>query len=122
MSIDRVAISDMFGSLTYIEYLERYILIGSSTDGDQYGFFVSFSDDLINWSHRTLLLQRHLPWTSPGPLDAIHSYPSLLDPDSSSRSFDTVGQTAYVYYTRNNRAANGLDSDMLRVPVEFFSH
>ena len=49
-------------------------------------------------------------------------YPSLLDPDSTSRSFDTVGNTAYVYYTRNNRAVGDLDRDMIRVPVEFFRH
>jgi len=118
--VDRDNISDMFGSLIYSEYLDRYILTGSSTDGALYGFFMSFSDDLINWTHRTIFLQRHLPWTSPGPSDPIHSYPSLLDPESTSRSFDTIGKTAYVYYTRNNRS--WLDSDMLRVPVEFFKH
>jgi hypothetical protein len=63
-----------------------------------------------------------LPWTAQDPTEPHYLYPSLLDPDSMSRSFDTVGNTAYVYYTRNNRAAGDLDRDMIRVPVEFFRH
>lgn len=120
--VDRDDISDMTQSLTYSEYLGKFILIGSGTsvDGSKHGFFISFSDDMIDWTPRELLLERALPWTAQDPTEAHYLYPSLLDPDSTSRSFDTVGNTAYVYYTRNNRAAGDLDRDMLRVPVELF--
>jgi hypothetical protein len=120
--IDRDNIADMHESLVYSEYLDRYILAGASQDGDQYGFFMSLSNDLINWTHRTLLLKRHLPWTVSDPSEPVHLYPSLLDPQSTSRNFETIGKTAYIYYSRNNRRPGDLDRDMLRVPIEFFRY
>jgi hypothetical protein len=118
--IDRDDIADMTQSIVYSEYLDRYILTGSSSDEGKHGFFVSLSDDLIDWTHRELLLERSLPWTVSNPSDPHYSYPSLIDPGSTSRNFETIGKTAYVYYTRNNRAPGDLDRDLLRVPVEFF--
>jgi len=122
--IDRTDISDMTQSLTYSEYLGKYVLVGTSTsvDGSKHGFFVSFSDNLIDWSPRELLLERALPWTVQSADEVHYLYPSLLDSESSARSFDIVGKTAYVYYTRNNREPGDLDRDMLRVSVEFFRH
>ncbi len=120
--IDREDISDMNGSLIYSEYLDQYILTGPSSDADKHGFFVAFSDDLVNWTHRELLLERDLPWTAPNPLGPNYMYPSLLDPDSTSRNFDTIGKTVYVYYTRLNFGQGDLDRDMLRIPVEFFKY
>jgi len=120
--VDRDNIADMHESLVYSEYLDRYILAGASQDGDQYGFFISLSNDLINWTHRRLLLERHLPWTTSDPSEPVHGYPSLLDPQSTSRNFETIGKTAYVYYSRNNRQPGDLDRDMLRVPIEFFRY
>jgi hypothetical protein len=118
--IDRHDIADMTESITYNEYLEQYILTGTSTYGDKHGFFVSYSDDLVHWTHRELLLDSDLPWTVSNASDPYYAYPSLLDPASTSRNFETIGKTAYVYYTRNNRSSGDLDRDMLRVPVEFF--
>lgn len=120
--IDRDDISDMTQSITYSEYLDRYILTGTSSDDGKHGFFVSFSDDLVNWTHRALLLERDLPWTVSSSSDPHYSYPSLLDPESTSRNFETIGKSAYVYYTRNNRSGGDLDRDMLRVPIEFFRY
>ena len=113
----------MTQSLTYSEYLGQYILTGSgiATDGTTAGFFFAFSDDMIEWTTRELVLERDLPWTVQDPNAPHYLYPSLLDPESTARSFDRVGKTAYIYYTRNNRAPGGLDRDMLRVPVEFFT-
>ena len=120
--IDRDDISDMTQSLTYNEFLDKFVLTGSGTsvDGAISGFFVSFSDDMIEWTPRELLLQKELPWTVQDPNEPHYLYPSLLDPESTARSFDKVGDTAYVYYMRNNRAPGDLDRDMLRVPVTFF--
>jgi len=50
-------------------------------------------------------------------------YPSLLDPDSETRNFETTGKKAYLYYTLFNLDYLGnstLDRDLVRVPVEFF--
>ena len=120
--VSRDQISDMVGSLVWSDYLERYILMGPSIDGADHGFFISYSDDLVAWSQRELVLQRHLSWTSPPPGVPHYLYPSLLDPDSSSRSFETIGKTAYIYHMRNNRAPGDLDRDLLRIPIEFFRY
>ena len=86
-----------------------------------WGFYYSFSPDLINWTHRKLLLEIELSWTvdSPGS-DVSHLYPTLLDPDSNSRNFETTDKTAYLYFTRNNFGHGSLDRDLIRIPVEFF--
>ncbi|MGB7875132.1 MAG: hypothetical protein WBL25_12170 [Anaerolineales bacterium] len=112
-------------SITYNTYLDRYVLVGISADWldnrEVWGFYYSFSYDLVNWTHRKLLLEIELPWTvdSPGS-DVSHLYPTLLDPDSDSRNFETTDKTAYLYFTRNNFGHGSLDRDLIRVPVEFF--
>jgi hypothetical protein len=122
--VDIDDISDMTQSLTWNEYLGRYVLVGTSQLDNTFGFFISYSDDLIDWTPRTLFAERHLPWSAPSPSTPHFLYPSLLDPSSTSMSFDTAGETGYVYYTRNNRdfLAGDLDRDLLRVPVRFFRH
>ena len=49
------------------------------------------------------------------------AYPSVLDPDSSSRNFETTGKRAYLYFTRYNYEScqETLDRDLVRVPIEF---
>lgn len=114
-------------SVTYNTYLNRYVMVGSTAmnvDGRTvWGVLYAFSDDLVHWQPRKLLLELPLPWTwKPGEGDYYYEYPSLLDPDSSSRNFDTSGKRAYVYLTRFNKrpGANDLDRDLVRIPVEFF--
>jgi hypothetical protein len=68
-----------------------------------------------------------LPWThvcSDGP-EQIRD-PSLLDNDSTSRNFDTIGQRPFLYFTRFNvgfnsptRCFTSLDRDLIRIPLEF---
>ncbi len=112
-------------SITYNTYLDRYVLVGISADWldnrEVWGFYYSFSRDLINWTHRKLLIEIELPWTVEFPgSDVSHLYPTLLDPDSDSRNFETTDKTAYLYFTRNNFGHASLDRDLIRVPVEFF--
>ena len=122
-AIDYDDIQDLTHSLTYSEYLGRYILVAHSFDpaSGAHGFFISYSDDLVDWTHRELVLEKDLPWSVQDPNAPFYAVPSLLDPESSSRNFETVGKTAYVYYMRNNRGSGGLDHDMLRIPIEFFN-
>lgn len=83
------------------------------------GVFLATSPDLIHWSPAKLAL----PLTISGKQDcseaAAWNYPSLLDPTSRSRTFETVGNTAYLYLTRFNLAdcKLGMDRDLVRVPV-----
>ena len=54
-----------------------------------------------------------------GDKDPI-AYPSLIDPASTSRNFETVGRKAYLYYTlfHYSNYQQGLDRDLVRIPVE----
>ena len=73
----------------------------------------------MEWTPRRLL--REAPTTAtyrcggPKPI----AYPSLIDPRSRSRSFETTGARAYLYFTRFNyrRCEQTLDRDLVRVPV-----
>ena len=125
--IDHRDIQEMSTSLTYNTYLNKYVLVGYGTDYDRlsrrsvYGIYFSVSDDLLHWSGRRLLKEVVLPWTyhcgGPDP----NLYFSVLDPESTSRSYDRVGKTAYLYFTRLNYGGCelGPDRDLLRFPIEF---
>jgi hypothetical protein len=116
--------SSLYESVTFNTYLNRYVLIGLSADQisgrEIWGFYFSTSADLINWSRRKLIMEVPLPWTVEFPgSDLSFLYPSLLDPDSASRNFETSDDQAYLYFTRNNFGHASLDRDLVRVPVRF---
>ena len=116
--------AQMIESLSWNTHLERWVLVGISADTidgrEVWGFYYSFSDDLIDWERRRLLLEVPLPWTvADSGSDLSYLYPSLLDPASESRNFETSGRSAFVYFTRNNAGHASLDRDLVRVPVEF---
>jgi hypothetical protein len=121
------AIQDMSHSLTYNEYLDRYMLIGTaarhSGPGRRtvWGIYFSLSEDLVHWSERKLIREAEFPWSFRcGDSDPI-LYPSLLDPRSRSRNFDSVGKRAFLYYTQFHYTdcKQTSDRDLIRVPVEF---
>ena len=82
------------------------MLVGSADNADGVsgaGFYYFTSDDLINWSMAKLLMNAELPWTyqcQDGP-EQLRD-PSLLDNDSTSRNFDTIGQRPFLFFTRFN--------------------
>ena len=117
--IDRSDIVDMRSSLTYNEHIDRYVLISHTSDGNTHGFYYSLSTDLIEWTTRKLLMEVPPRQTVSSPSDGWYAYPSLIDPNSSSRNFETTGKTAYLYYTRRNFGQEQLDRDLLRVKVRF---
>ncbi len=124
-ALDRGNIGALNDSITYNTYINRYVLVGLSTDHiggrEVWGIYYSFSDDLVHWTRRKLLIAMPLPWTVKNPgSDLFVSYPSLLDPESGSLNFDTTDSTAYLYYTRNNLGHGSFDRDLVRVAVEFF--
>jgi hypothetical protein len=110
-------------SVTFNTYLNKFFVIGTETKFDPQrqvfvrGFYYSFSDDLIHWSDRQLLLEFPSPSCSP----FFVAYPSVIDHTSTDRNFGDAGQTAYLYYTRFNlsNCQLGNDRDLVRVPVEF---
>jgi hypothetical protein len=119
-------IGSMAESITYNTYLKRYLLVGSSTDTPPGGkpipgVYFSTSEDLIHWSRRQLLMPAQFKHTfqcgDPNPI----AYPSILDPSSDSRNFETTGRRAYLYFTRlgYTNCKPTLDRDLIRMPIEF---
>jgi hypothetical protein len=103
------------GSLTFSSYANQWILVGVSGGG----FYYSLSKDLIYWSRPILFYPAPVPWTyTCGGPDPVH-YPSLIDPSSTSRNFDTVGKSAYLYFTQfhTSGCVQGLNRDLVRIPV-----
>lgn len=121
------AISDMTSSLTYNTYFNKYLLVSPA---NQYipskrkvvtGFYYSVSDNLIDWSPRQLIKEVKLlqTYTCGGPDPVL--YPSILDPTSTSRNFETSGRRPYLYFTRMHYQACNLtsDRDLIRTQIEF---
>jgi hypothetical protein len=85
--------------------------------GPHPAFYVSESADLFTWSQPRPVMDIA---TQQCGNKAQRVYPSLLDPNSPSRNFEDVGDTAYLYFTRLNfhDCKQSLDRDLLRVPVK----
>ncbi len=120
-------ITTMSGSLTYSTHFGRWLLVGAAGVWDRsrrevvWGVYYSLSKDLINWEPRKLIREAELPWTYRcGDANPI-LYPSLLDPHSVSRNFETVGNRAWLYFTRMHYrdCKQTSDRDLVRVPVTF---
>ncbi len=116
----------MVESLTFNTYLDRFLLVGTAVAqevGDKIvsGLYYSTSDDLIHWTPRKLIMEIESRNTHEcGEPDPV-AYPSVLDPKSKSRNFETTGKRAYLYFTRYNYEAcrETLDRDLVRAPIEF---
>ena len=93
-------------SLSYNTHLHAYVALIDNVSGT---FYFQTSPDLLTWSGPAAITG-----TPPGRI----SYPSLLDPDDTSRNFENSGQTPYLYFTRFNNGS-GLDRDLLRVQITF---
>jgi hypothetical protein len=116
----------MVESLTFNTYLDSFLLVGTAVEtkpgGETTsGIYYSTSDDLIHWTPRRLIREVESRSTYEcGKSDPV-AYPSVLDPESTSRNFETTGRRAYLYFTRYNHKAcrETLDRDLIRVPIEF---
>jgi hypothetical protein len=79
----------------------------------------TLSPNLIDWTPPKLFYAAQVNWNykcgDPAPIE----YPSLIDPASTSRNFDTIGNTAYLYFTQfhPNGCSLDLDRDLVRVAV-----
>jgi len=113
-------------TVVWIDPLDRYVMMGISADPyhhgppARWGVYYSFSDDLIEWTTRRLLLE--LPVTASVAdvrHDQFYAYPSVIDPGSPSRNFETSSSSAYLYITLLNEGAYSLDRDLVRYPIEF---
>jgi hypothetical protein len=119
-------IAEMAESLTYSTVLGRYLLVGLAPPGEESigpkltGIYFSTSADLVHWSERKLVTRAVTPHNyscgGPSPL----AYPSLIDPESGSRTFATTGAHPYLYYTqfRYRECHRTAERDLMRVALE----
>ena len=84
------------------------------------GFYAAFSSDLLKWSDPVLLLQEPLV----ARVDStayIASYPSLIDPESASRNFDSIDEAEPVLFFTVKHLLNGngtMNRDLVYVPLK----
>jgi hypothetical protein len=124
--VGRGKLSAPIGSVTRHEPSGLYIIVMAAIRPPRAGaepvagLFMSTSPDLLTWSEPTLIEQRPIPSRFTCPAAALVDFPALLDPESLSRNFETVGATAYLYMTRFNLEACriGMNRDLLRVRVK----
>jgi PKD repeat protein len=120
---------ELYG-LVYSNYLNAYVAWGAAMKdpaGKIGGFYYSLSADLIHWSEPILMMKAEIPLVSHqcGDPDPVRDA-SLVDPASTTRSFETIGRNPYLYMTRFNYYYDGsgacsmtLDRDLIRIPIEF---
>jgi hypothetical protein len=123
--VDLSSIGTITESLTYNTYFKKWMLVGQSVGDPVYnkppGIYYAFSDNLLEWTNVALLMEAEIRWTTdcikPDPIKD----PSILDPASPSRNFETVGQRAQLFYTwyHMNGCGGTLDRDLIRIPIEF---
>lgn len=84
------------------------------------GIFWSSSTDLVQWSQPSLLVAVPLLWERDCAQPAAYAYPSLIDPDSPSRVFDSTDDDLWLYLTRmplDATCAVTAHRDLIRLPV-----
>jgi hypothetical protein len=64
------------------------------------GIYFSLSPDLLRWSPPRLLMEAPLMFKYGCEDAAAYGYPALLDSESRSRNFESVGSSAWLYLTR----------------------
>lgn len=98
---------------------KRFIatMLDGSRDG---GIYYAISPDLLHWSDPKKIMpavgEKHWTCEKSPPI----SYPSLLDPESKSPNFETVGNQPFLFVTRFNvsNCRTSMNRDLLRIPLK----
>ena len=86
------------------------------------GIYWTTSADLLSWTEPALLWEAPLLWRRDCGAPAVYGYPSLLDENSPSRNFETVGTNFWLYLVRmplKDGCAVGPERDLIRMPVNW---
>lgn len=99
-------------------YLAVMPMVGAAGSG----IYAVQSEDLIQWSAPALLWAAPLLWRRDCGAGFAYAYPSLIDPESGSADFDTVGEDFWLYLTRMVVGADcavGAERDLTRMRVSW---
>ena len=93
--------------------------VAMSRDGKT-GMWATISRDLVSWEKPQFVWSAPLLFRHECSDAAAFDYPSLLDPASTSRNFEDVGASPYLYMTRLNLTAckPTWDRDLVRLPIK----
>jgi hypothetical protein len=114
--VSPTALGDLVpSSITFSTVERKWVLVGARAGG----FYYATSTDLVHWSPLTLFYRTTVPWTYGCGDAGASEYPSLIDPGSASRNFETVGRTALLFFTvlHADGCTLGSDRDLVDVPV-----
>ncbi len=122
-------IAYMHGSLTYNTYFGKFMLIGTTVKGHQWGIYYSLSDDLIHWTQRILVKSFTGESTGQGDPAADPSrnhiyYATVIDHGDVSRNFEYTDDSVYLYYVRtisqNSAGSNyPYQRELVRQEIQF---
>lgn len=101
--------------LTWHPELELFIAVGGFAQFGQDGQYALVSPDLFSWSQPIFIQPAAFVFNSDTP--PFEPYATLIDHASAAASFDTIGNTPHLYFTRINDPIT-LDFDVVRVPLE----
>jgi hypothetical protein len=117
-------ISEMTESLTFSTVLDRYVLIGiagprTRKPSGERGVYFSTSEDLIHWSPRKLLMRAGTLHSFECGDGSPIAYPSLIDPTSTARNFETTGRRPFLYFTkfRYRNCSKTPNRDLMRIRI-----
>ncbi len=103
-------------------YLAVSPMVGEIDGTRTAGIWAFTSTDLIHWGDRVLLAPMPLLWARDCTDSFAHAYPSLVDPDSSSRTFETVGENFWLTVVRmalDPACRVGPERDLVRFDVSW---
>ncbi|MBL8666390.1 MAG: hypothetical protein JNM48_02895 [Rhodospirillales bacterium] len=83
------------------------------------GVRISRSRDLLHWSASELLVAAPMMYDFPCSSRVAYAYPSIIDPQSPSPTFASIGGRPFLYLTRFNLRDCRLtmDRDLIRIPL-----
>jgi hypothetical protein len=120
-------LSSTISSLVWSGQAGRWLAVTPATlrgeDGaTRSGIWWTASDDLIRWDRPRLLVELPLLWRRDCAAAAAWAYPSLIDPDSLSPSFETVDGAFRLYLVRMALGPDcrvGPQRDLVWMPVSW---
>lgn len=113
----------LFGTVTSLvrhRFSGLYVaLMQGRPTGKPGGVYAATSADLVTWSDPRLVWEAPPAFAPDCGNRYAYDYPSLLDPASPSRNFEDIGETAFLYLTRDalDGCKPGTERDLVRLPV-----
>jgi hypothetical protein len=117
-------------SLSYVSKYKIWVAVSTnrlklaSDDKPIPGFYLSMSTDLLEWGAPSRIMESPTRARVDSP-ERVTNYPSIIDPDSRSRNFDTIdGPNPVLLYTVHH-LKNGqgtMNRDLVYVPLRIEAH